>query len=82
MAIAVIGGLIFSTLLSLVFVPAFFTMMDGASRIGLRFAKRIMGGKEIEIAGNKDIKANKAGARDHSNQSSTIPSTATAELSE
>jgi multidrug efflux pump subunit AcrB len=32
MAIAVIGGLIFSTVLSLVFVPACFAMMDGFSR--------------------------------------------------
>jgi hypothetical protein len=32
MAIAVIGGLLVSTLLSLVFVPAFFVLMDDASR--------------------------------------------------
>jgi hypothetical protein len=32
MAIAVIGGLIVSTLLSLVFVPAFFILMDDLSR--------------------------------------------------
>ncbi len=32
MAIAVIGGLIVSTVLSLVFVPSFFTVMDDLSR--------------------------------------------------
>ena len=32
MAIAVIGGLLVSTLLSLVFVPIFFTVMDDLSR--------------------------------------------------
>jgi hypothetical protein len=32
MAIAVIGGLLVSTLLSLVFVPAFFVLMDDLSR--------------------------------------------------
>ena len=31
MAIAVIGGLLVSTFLSLVFVPSFFTIMDDAS---------------------------------------------------
>ena len=33
MAIAVIGGLIVSTMLSLVFVPAFFILMDDLSRL-------------------------------------------------
>jgi Cu/Ag efflux pump CusA len=41
MALAVIGGLIFSTVLSLIFVPAMFAMMDDFSafcwRIGRRF---------------------------------------------
>jgi len=36
MAIAVIGGLLVSTLLSLLFVPAFFMVMDDASRLFLR----------------------------------------------
>ena len=31
MAIAVVGGLVVSTLLSLVFVPSFYTIMDDAS---------------------------------------------------
>jgi hydrophobe/amphiphile efflux-1 (HAE1) family protein len=33
MAIAVIGGLVVSTLLSLIFVPAFFTLMDDVARL-------------------------------------------------
>ena len=40
MAIAVIGGLMLSTVLSLVFVPAFFTMMDDISRAAWRIGKR------------------------------------------
>jgi multidrug efflux pump subunit AcrB len=37
MAIAVIGGLVLSTLLSLVFVPAMFSIMDDVGRL---FARR------------------------------------------
>jgi hypothetical protein len=33
MAIAVIGGLLVSTVLSLVFVPSFFTVMDDVGRL-------------------------------------------------
>jgi HAE1 family hydrophobic/amphiphilic exporter-1 len=41
MAVAVIGGLISSTLLSLVYVPAFFTVMDDLERwIRARFRGR------------------------------------------
>ena len=40
MAIAVIGGLIVSTLLSLVFVPAMFLMMDDLSRWTTRLARK------------------------------------------
>ena len=40
MAIAVIGGLIVSTLLSLLFVPAFFAMMDDVGRLILRSWER------------------------------------------
>lgn len=41
MAIAVIGGLLSSTILSLVYVPAFFTAMDDLERwIRIRFRKR------------------------------------------
>jgi multidrug efflux pump subunit AcrB len=42
MALAVIGGLIVSTMLSLVFVPAFMTMMDDVGRIIWRFGGRLL----------------------------------------
>jgi hypothetical protein len=46
MAIAVIGGLIVSTVLSLVFVPSFFLIMDDLSRLlGWMFG-RLVGRKE------------------------------------
>ena len=43
MAIAVIGGLIMSTLLSLVFVPAVFTVMDDVGRLAWRLFSRLFG---------------------------------------
>jgi hydrophobe/amphiphile efflux-1 (HAE1) family protein len=43
MAIAVIGGLILSTFLSLVFVPAFFALMDDVGRLIWRMSKRFIG---------------------------------------
>jgi multidrug efflux pump subunit AcrB len=43
MAIAVIGGLLFSTILSLVFVPAFFAMMDDVARRAWGIGKRFIG---------------------------------------
>jgi hypothetical protein len=43
MAIAVIGGLLVSTLLSLVFVPAFFVLMDDLSRLMSRLFGRFVG---------------------------------------
>ncbi len=43
MAIAVIGGLIVSTLLSLLFVPAFFTVMDDVGRLFARVFGRLAG---------------------------------------
>jgi len=44
MAIAVIGGLIASTLLSLLFVPAFFTIMDDVGRLSWKlFGRRLIG---------------------------------------
>src|SRR5204862_4029813 len=42
MAIAVIGGLLVSTMLSLVFVPAFFVLMDDLSRLCWRVGKRLI----------------------------------------
>ena len=42
MALAVIGGLIFSTVLSLVFVPAMFMFMDDLGSLIWRFGKRLI----------------------------------------
>jgi multidrug efflux pump subunit AcrB len=42
MALAVIGGLIFSTILSLVFVPAMFMVMDDFGALCWRFGKRLL----------------------------------------
>ena len=42
MALAVIGGLVFSTLLSLVFVPAMFLMMDDLGELFWRFGKKLL----------------------------------------
>jgi hypothetical protein len=53
MALAVIGGLIFSTVLSLVFVPAMFMVMDDVGALIWRFAKRLIvstGEEEEETA--------------------------------
>ena len=43
MAIAVIGGLMSSTLLSLVFVPAVFAVMDDIAKLGWRIFSRFVG---------------------------------------
>ena len=48
MAIAVIGGLIVSTLLSLLFVPAFFTMMDDFGHLLWRIFGRFVTSSEAE----------------------------------
>jgi hypothetical protein len=42
MALAVIGGLIFSTILSLVFVPAMFMVMDDLGALCWRFGKKLL----------------------------------------
>jgi hydrophobe/amphiphile efflux-1 (HAE1) family protein len=42
MALAVIGGLVFSTVLSLVFVPAMFMMMDDIGALIWRFGKKLI----------------------------------------
>ena len=42
MALAVIGGLLFSTVLSLVFVPAMFMVMDDFGSLIWRFGKRLV----------------------------------------
>ena len=48
MAIAVIGGLIVSTLLSLLFVPAFFAVMDDLGSAIWRMSRRFIGGEAAE----------------------------------
>jgi hypothetical protein len=42
MALAVIGGLVFSTILSLVFVPAMFMVMDDLGTVIWRFTRRLV----------------------------------------
>jgi hypothetical protein len=56
MAAAVIGGIIASTVLSLVIVPAFFLVMDDLSSLLGRLFKRFIGPKEdepVEPAGHE-----------------------------
>jgi len=48
MATAVIGGIIVSTVLSLIVVPAFFLIMDDLSRLMSRLFSRIIGPREKE----------------------------------
>jgi hypothetical protein len=48
MAIAVIGGIIVSTVLSLIVVPAFFLIMDDVSRLLAHLFSRFVGKKEEE----------------------------------
>ena len=50
MAIAVIGGLLISTLLSLLFVPAFFALMDDLGQLLLRVFGRFVGKADAEPA--------------------------------
>jgi multidrug efflux pump subunit AcrB len=50
MSIAVIGGLLSSTLLSLVFVPAVFTVMDDIGRLAWRVFSRFVGPTEEPAA--------------------------------
>jgi multidrug efflux pump subunit AcrB len=48
MALAVIGGLLFSTVLSLIFVPAMFMMMDDLGQLSWRFGKKLLTNTESE----------------------------------
>ena len=50
MAIAVIGGIIVSTVLSLVVVPSFFLIMDDLSRLLAKIFGRMVGKKDVEDA--------------------------------
>ena len=49
MAIGVIGGLIVSTLLSLVFVPSFYTVMDDAQRLAGRLFGRLLTPRDADM---------------------------------
>jgi multidrug efflux pump subunit AcrB len=51
MAVSVIGGLLCSTVLSLVFVPAVFVLMDNVSRFTSRLADRLISTGEPKIKG-------------------------------
>jgi hypothetical protein len=56
MALAVIGGLLFSTVLSLVFVPAMFMLMDDVGNLFWRFGRKLLvttGEKEHAPADHK-----------------------------
>jgi len=55
MAIAVIGGLTISTLLSLVFVPAFMAMMDDIGKFIWRYGRRLLtSGKDAATPSGAD----------------------------
>ncbi len=60
MAIAVIGGLLVSTILSLVFVPSFYTVMDDLSRLVARVFRPFFGEKEDESRWRHDDHAHQA----------------------
>ena len=49
MAIAVIGGLLVSTLLSLLFVPALFTIMDDVGKISSAAVQPVHSGRRIQV---------------------------------
>jgi len=53
MAIAVIGGLVVSTLLSLLFVPAFFIIMDDFGRLIWRLFGRLVGPSDDTVEDRK-----------------------------
>jgi hypothetical protein len=54
MALAVIGGLLFSTVLSLVFVPAMFMVMDDIGALIWRFGERLLSSSGGEQAASAD----------------------------
>ncbi|MCP4781424.1 MAG: efflux RND transporter permease subunit [Hyphomicrobium sp.] len=68
MAIAVIGGLIVSTVLSLIFVPAFFTVMDDVGKLLARIFWRFIGPTNepdaIEVTATSKV-AKPAGTKQH-----------------
>jgi multidrug efflux pump subunit AcrB len=66
MAIAVIGGLLVSTMLSLLFVPAVFIILDDAGRFTWRLFGRFVGNDSApEESTAKTVHADSAAARQH-----------------
>ena len=65
MAIAVIGGLLVSTMLSLVFVPSFFTVMDGLSNVMQRIFGRFIGPRDEPPAEPQSAPSSSSGAESH-----------------
>ncbi len=63
MAIGVIGGLIMSTLLSLVFVPAVFTVLDDVGRLSWRLFSRFVGDTDEPRPSGHPARATAAKAR-------------------
>ncbi|NVN88323.1 MAG: efflux RND transporter permease subunit [Rhodopseudomonas sp.] len=54
MALAVIGGLVFSTVLSLIFVPAMFMMMDDIGQLSWKFGKKLLSTTSEEPADHSE----------------------------
>jgi hypothetical protein len=71
MALAVIGGLVFSTILSLVFVPAMFMLMDDIGALVWRFGKKL-----LASSGDGEHTAAADHARDHKPPPSIVHSPA------
>jgi hydrophobe/amphiphile efflux-1 (HAE1) family protein len=69
MAIAVIGGLIVSTFLSLLFVPAFFTIMDDVGRLTWRVFGRLVGKADEPAPGDAVAHPSDDRGADHSGKS-------------
>ena len=75
MAIGVIGGLIVSTLLSLVFVPSFYTVMDDLSAFVARHAARLLTPREA--ASVRSVTPEQPGPRSRPGPSVQSPATNT-----
>lgn len=54
MGVAIIGGLITSTALTLFVVPVIYTFMESISQLGFRIARRITGGEAADAAAAED----------------------------
>jgi predicted RND superfamily exporter protein len=87
MAVAVIGGIIISTILSLIVVPAFFLIMDDLSQLLGRIFGRFVGQKEQEDPIytaeqlSQMVRDNKAAIDDLQTKGKGVPKTAAADQS-